>query len=449
MTSTHDLLVIGSGSGARGVANRCRAAGSTVAIIDHRPLGGTCALRGCDPKRVMLAAAEALDRVQRLQGRGVVGEARIDWAALMARVRSFTDPFPARLEQRFAKVGIEVVRGRARFVGPRTLHVEDRSLEGRHIVIAAGARPRPLAIPGAEHVVDSDTFLGLDRLPARLALIGGGYIAAEFSHLAARAGATCTIFQRGPRLLPAFDPDLVTALAEKFAALGIAVHLETTVEAVEPVATGGFQVRGTRAGEPVNATADLVVHAAGRTPDLEELDLDAAGVARIGGRLSLNEFLQSASNPAVYAAGDAAAVGPALTPAASLDAEVVAANLLEGNHRRPDYQALPSVAFTLPPIARVGLSEAEARARGLHFRTNTAATAGWYTHRRVGETVAGHKVLVEEGTDRILGAHLLGTNAEELVNIFALAIRHGLPARALKETSYAYPTAASDLEYLV
>src|SRR6185436_18590321 len=298
------------------------------------------------------------------------------------------------------------------------------------------------------HVVDSEAFLALERLPSSLALIGGGYIAAEFAHVAAQAGATCTIFQRRERLLPAFDPDLVAGLMEKFAALGIAVHLDTAVEAVERD-RAGFRVRGSRRGEAVTATADLVVHAAGREPDLDDLALDAAEVSWKDGRLVLNEFLQSASNPAVYAAGDAAAVGPALTPAASLDAAVVAANLLEGNHRRPDHHAVPSVAFTLPPIARVGLLEAEAQAQGLRFRTNTAATAGWYTHRRVGETAAGHKVLIEEGSDKILGAHLLGTNADELINIFALAIRHGLPARALKETSYAYPTAASDLEYLV
>jgi glutathione reductase (NADPH) len=448
MDTPYDLLVIGSGSGARGVATRCRAAGWKVAVIDQRPLGGTCALRGCDPKRVMLAAAEALDRVLRLHGRGVTGEPHVDWAELMRRVHSFTDPFPARMERRFADAGIEAVRGVARFAGPRSLRVEGRMLEARHIVIAAGARPRPLGIPGAEHVVDSEAFLNLERLPARLVLIGGGYIAAEFSHLAARAGATCTILQRGPRLLPAFDPDLVASLSEKFAALGIAVHLDTTVEAVEP-APGGFRVRGARRGEPVTVDADLVVHAAGRVPDLDALELDAAEVARKDGRLVLNEFLQSASNPAVYATGDAAARGPALTPVASLDAAAVATNLLEGNRERPDYLGVPSVAFTLPAIARVGLGEQEASAQGLRFRTNSAASASWYTHRRVGETVAGHKVLIEEGTDRILGAHVLGTNADEVINLFALAIRNRLPAQALADTSYAYPTAASDLQYMV
>src|SRR5205814_10595249 len=169
---------------------------------------------------------------------------------------TFADPFPTRLEQRLADAGIEVVHGRAAFAGPRTLRVGDRALEARHIVIAAGARPRTLAISGAAQVVDSEAFLTLERLPARLVLIGGGYIAAEFSHLAARAGATCTIMQRGPRLLPAFDPDLVTNLSEKFAALGIAVELDTEVQAVESLAGGGFRVHGAPRGGAVTATAD-------------------------------------------------------------------------------------------------------------------------------------------------------------------------------------------------
>jgi glutathione reductase (NADPH) len=449
-TDTHyDLLVIGSGSGARGVATRCRAAGWRVGLIDHRPLGGTCALRGCDPKRVLLAGAEAVDFTRRLRGRGVTGNAAIAWNELMRSKRTFTDPVPAEQERRHAEAGIEVLRGRARFLGPRMLAVGERTLTARHFLIASGARPRPLGIPGAEHVVDSEAFLALEQLPGRVALIGGGYIAAEFSHLAARAGAAVTVIQRGPRLLPTFDPDLVAALGEGFTSVGVAVQTESAVDAVERVGTG-FRVRGARGGGRFEVEADLVVHAAGRIPDLAELDLGAAGIAVDGPRLALNEFLQSTSNPAVYAAGDAAGRGPALTPVASLDAAVVAANLLEGNHRQPDYRAVPSVVFTLPPLARIGLCEAEARARGLRFRVNRGRTGGWYSNRRLGEPVAGYKVLVEEGGgQRILGAHLLGPQADEMINLFALVMRNDLPARTLKETHFAYPTAASDLEYMV
>lgn len=195
--------------------------------------------------------------------------------------------------------------------------------------------------------------------------------------------------------------------------------------------------------------ADLIVHAAGRRPALEALDLDAAGIAHERGRLTLNEHLQSVSNPAVYAAGDAAQMGPPLTPVSSHDGKVVAGNMLEGNHLRPDYRGIPSVAFTLPPIASVGLSEAEARERGLRFRVKSNLVPNWYSARQAAEPVYGFKVMVDEGDDRVLGAHLVGPHVDEVINLFALAIRHGLTADDLKSTMFAYPSGASDIGYML
>jgi glutathione reductase (NADPH) len=163
----------------------------------------------------------------------------------------------------------------------------------------------------------------------------------------------------------------------------------------------------------------------------------------------LNEYLQSVSNPLVYAAGDAAGRGSPLTPVSSHDGKVVAANILEGNHRQPDYRGVPSVAFTLPPIAAVGLSETEAREQGRKVRVNTAKVPDWYTARRVGEAVYGFKTLVEEETGRILGAHLVGPHVDEVINLFALAIRHDLTDADLRTTMFAYPTGASDIGYML
>ena len=159
--------------------------------------------------------------------------------------------------------------------------------------------------------------------------------------------------------------------------------------------------------------------------------------------------MQSVSNRSVYAAGDAASNGPPLTPVSSHDAKVVAANLVDGNHREPDYKGVPSVAFTLPPIARVGLTEAEANEAGLKFRIKCERTSQWFTARRVAEPVYGHKTLIEEETEKILGAHLVGPHADEVINIFGLAIRQGLTADNLKTTMFAYPTGASDIGYMV
>ncbi|MGC8520175.1 MAG: FAD-dependent oxidoreductase, partial [Steroidobacteraceae bacterium] len=270
----------------------------------------------------------------------------------------------------------------------------------------------------------------------------------EFSHIAARAGAQVTILQRGERMLERFEPDLVAWLMDKFLEIGVDVHLRATVEAIEKQ-DSGYKVRASSAGAGTTFEADLVVHSAGRAPALEALDLEAGGVAAEQGRLKLNEYLQSVSNPAVYAAGDAAQMGPPLTPVSSHDAKVVAANLLEGNHHRPDYRGVPSVAFTIPPIASVGLGEREARAQGLKFRTKSQKASDWFTARQAAEKTYGFKVLVEEGTGRILGAHLLGPHVDEVINLFALAIRQGVTAEALETTIFAYPTGASDIGYMV
>lgn len=445
---TFDVVVLGSGTAATVAAGRLRAAGKTVAVVDHRPFGGTCALRGCDPKKMLLGGAAAIDHVRRMRGRGVTGESRLDWEELMRFKRSFTEPVPAAREQRFTDKDIASFHGHARFAGRNVVAVDGEMLQAGHVLIATGAEPARLGFPGEEYLVDNESFLALPHLPRRIAVVGGGYIAAEFSHIAARAGAAVTILQQGERMLKGFDPDLVAWLMKRFGSLGIDVRLGTKVEAIEKL-NDTFLVRVSSAGRASTVEADLVVHAAGRTPALDRLDLLAGGVASHDGQLMLNEFLQSTTNPAVYAAGDAARKGPPLTPVSGHDGAVVAANLLHGNHRKPDYRGVPSVAFTIPPIARVGLSEAEAREQRLKLQVNSQEVSGWFTARQAAESVYGFKVLVEEGTGQILGAHLVGPHADEVINLFALAIRHHLTASALKETMFAYPTSASDISYML
>lgn len=447
MAQDYDLIVIGAGTAARVAAMRVRKAGKSVAVIDSRPYGGTCALRGCDPKKMLRKGAAVIDGARRMRGKGVSGDTAIDWRELMAFKRTFTDPVPEKQERSYRDAGIDTYHGQARFTGPNSLSVAGEALTGRHILIASGAEPVPLGLPGEEHVIDNEAFLAMERLPRRILLVGGGYIAAEFSTIAVNAGAEVTILQRGPRMLTGFDPDLVSWLMPRFRELGIDVQLNTSVEAIEQD-RDGFLVRAAD-GEAKAFAADLVVHAAGRGPTLEALDLEVANIDHDNGRLTLNEHLQSVSNPAIYAAGDAAQMGPPLTPVSSHDGKVVAGNILEGNHLRPDYRGVPSVAFTLPPIASVGLSEAEARERGLRFRIKSELVPGWYTARQAAEPVYGFKVLVDEGDDTVLGAHLVGPHVEETINLFALAIRHGLTAEALRTTMFAYPTGASDIGYML
>lgn len=450
MSDRFDLVVIGAGMAAVSAASKCAAAGWSVAVVDELPYGGTCALRGCDPKKILRRGAEIVEAARLMRGNGIDDAGlRVDWGELVAFKRRFTDATPPRIEDGLRRNGVTTLHGTARFTGPDSVEVAGRRLEARHFLIATGARPRPLAVPGAGHLTDSTRFMELDALPRRIVFIGGGYISFEFAHMAARAGAEVTILHRAPRPLKAFDPELVDRLVQRSTSAGIDIRLGTTLEAVEP-AGEGFVVRARRNGEDCRWTADLVVHGAGRIPALEHLDLDAAGVAYGERGVTVSASLQSVSNPAVFAAGDAADTpGAPLTPVAVAEGKVAAGNMLRGERREPDYGGVPSVVFTLPELARVGLLESEARERGRELRVRFTDTGGWYSNLRVGEPCAAAKVLIDEATDEILGAHLLGPEYAELVNLFALAIKLGLKAGDLKRMPAAYPTVGSDLGSLL
>jgi glutathione reductase (NADPH) len=443
-----DLVVIGTGTAAQVASARVRKAGRSVAIIDRLPFGGTCALRGCDPKKMLLSGAEVIDAAHRMQAHGVTGQVQIEWKDLIAFKRTFTDPIPKKRELNFEEQGIRTFHGAARFVAPDAVEVDGQELRGRHILIASGAHPIPLTFPGSEYLTTSDSFMELELLPERIVMVGGGYIAAEFSHIAARAGAKITVLQRSDRMLRAFDPELVFWLMERFRGIGVDVRTGNSVASIER-SNDGYTVHAQKEAGVTAVEADLVVHAAGRAPALDDLDLSAGNVATDRGRLRLNQFLQSTSNPIVYAAGDAAAKGPPLTPISSHEGKIVARNILDGNREVPDYRGVPSVAFTLPPIASVGLSEDAARKSGIKVRTKLALKPNWFSARRLGETVYGYKTIIEEDSGRILGAHLVGPHVDELINIFGLAIRHGLTARDLKNAIFAYPTGAPDIGYML
>jgi glutathione reductase (NADPH) len=450
MKRSVDLVVIGTGEAGSTVATHCRAAGWEVAIVDSRAYGGTCGLRGCDPKKVLVGAAEIIDWERRMKGKGIKSDDTvIDWPELIRFKRTFTDPFPKAREDSFKQAGIATFHGPVRFSTNRSLQVGDDLLEAKHTVVATGAWPTRLNIPGEEFLTLSDQFLELDTLPKRIVFVGGGYIAFEFSHVAARAGSQVTILHQGEQPLEAFDPDLVTRLMERTRALGIDVHTKTKATAVGRSA-GHLMVRASAGPDLQTFEADLVVHAAGRTPEIAELNLPAAGVEFDGHGVRVNEYLQSVSNSAVYAAGDAANGGGwPNTPGAEYEGALAARNLLEGNKYKTNFLGMASVVFTVPPLARVGMLEDDARRQGLKFKVNTADIASWYSSRRVAEPCAAFKVLVEEGSGRILGAHLLGPDADELTNIFVLAVRAGLSAETLKESVFVYPTQASNLQWML
>lgn len=446
MKEEYDLFVIGAGMAGTTAANKCATQGWSVGIVDALPYGGTCALRGCDPKKILRRGAEVIDAARLMQDKGISNDGiSIDWSALMRHKRGFTDAVPQGIENELTGNGVTTFHGSARFTGPNQLEIDGTEHRAKRFLIATGASPRPLNFPGHEYLIDSTEFLDLDSLPHRIVFVGGGFISFEFAHIAARAGVDCVIIDHGDRPLREFDPDLVESLIKRTEHSGIRVQLATSVTGVTRTATR-LDVMVEKGGKTFTIGADLVVHGAGRIANLDGLNLDAANIASGPRGVTVAGHLQSTTNPAVYAAGDSAGtLGRPLTPVAVFEGKVAASNMLTGANTTPDYTAVPTTVFTIPELNRVGALEHEARDSGLDIDVRFTDTSGWYSNFRVGETTASAKIIIDRATDRILGAHLLGPGYAELINIFGLAIKLGLTSRQLKSMTATYPSIGSDL----
>lgn len=445
----YDVFVIGSGMSGMNIANKCASKGLKVGITDELPYGGTCALRGCDPKKIMLGATEARDFATRLHGKQISDIPSINWQKAMEFKQEFVDRMPPKIEKGYEKNGVDAFHQSAKFISENQLKVGEDTIQADKIVIATGAKPRKLNIPGEDYALTSTDFLNFKSLPKSLLFIGGGYIALEFAHMAARFGSEVTILHRGERLLENFDPFIVDQLTEATRKLNIKVALNTNVTAIEKNA-GGFRVKGNAKDGEQFWEAEKVINSAGRPPAIFDLDLEKANIEFGKKGVKVNDYLQSTSNPNIYAAGDAAATdGIPLTPVAVMEGHIVASNILKGNEKKPDYTGIPTVVFTLPVMAAVGLSEDQATQKGLDFKVNKNNVPDWFTAKRVNENTYAFKTLIDKKTGKILGAHLIGPHAEEVINLFAMAIKAGLTSKDIKTMILTYPSASSDIVYMV
>jgi len=447
--SEFDVIVLGTGPAGSTVARKAAESGHSVAIVESREFGGTCALRGCNPKKIYVNAASIVDQVRRADGQLIVNKGvDIDWPSLLKFKNSFTEPIATTSEKSFQDAGIATFHGQAEFAGETEILLGTQRLSANRIVVATGAIPVALSFPGTQWVIDSDAFFELDHLPERLAFIGGGYISMEFAHVAARAGSSVTVIDHHECVLTGFDPDLVKLLQVHSERHGIQFQLNSRATSVECESNGSKVVR-LENGDAIEC--DMVIHGAGRVPNISNLQLDIARVHYGVDGIAVDEFMRSVSNPHVFAAGDCAArTEPMLTPAANEDARIIVKNLFESQPRaRPIYGQIPAVVFTIPAIAAVGMSEQQARESGrqLDVRFKDTSTSG--SVRKTGATVAGFKLIIDKDTDLLLGAHLLGPAAEETINLFALAMRFDLTATDLKSTLFAFPTFAADVRKMI
>jgi glutathione reductase (NADPH) len=450
MEKEYDVIIIGTGTAGRTLAGRANSSGLKFAIIDSREYGGTCPLRGCDPKKVLAGASEATDWNNRLIGKGAGTEVplEIDWPSLIEFKRTFTEGYPREAEKMFADMGIDMYRGRAHFENENTVLVGKDKLKGKYIFLATGSKPRKLNIPGEEYLTTSEEFMETEKLPEKIVFVGGGYISFEFSHIARRAGSEVSILHRSEKPLGNFDSDMVDMLVRASESAGIRVLTNRPVAAVEK-GSEGFLVRTRykteRGSETQTFIADMVVNGAGRVPDIQDLLLENAGVKVEKKGIIVDKHMRT-SNPRIYAGGDCTAEGIQLTPVATLQGEVAAANILEGNGDEADYTGIPSAVFTIPVLASVGISAAKDNGK---YRVIFRDRSKWNTTRRAGLEFAASKVIIDETNDRIVGAHILGPNAEEVINIFAMAMRLDLRASDIKKMVFTYPTTCSDIRYML
>ncbi len=444
-----DVLVIGGGNAGIAAALPARKANLSVAMVESRDLGGTCPNRGCTPKKVLVAAGHALHEIERAHVHRIsVAKPTLDWAALIDREKDLIKDVPKNAERGLVKRGVEIVRGEAAFVAPNAVRIGDRTIEARTIVIATGSKPRPLPISGAEKMITSDEMLSERELPASVVFVGGGVIALEFGHVYARAGADVTILEVLPQLLPALDADAVRQLEAESERVGITIHTGVKVKAIEGEGNN-LRVIYEKDGRELNVSGARVVNGAGRIANVDTLNLAAANVAHDRGRIALDGYLRSTSNPNVYVCGDAVPTTPQLSPIATYEGDIVGRNIVEGPKHRPDYASVPTSVYTVPALASIGLTEAVARDKGFKISLHTTDMLSWFSARTYAETVAWSKIIVEEATDKILGAHFVGHSGEELINLFGLAMGLGITATQIREKVYAYPTFTSDIKNLI
>lgn len=445
-----DVFVIGTGTAGKSVATQCAENGLKVAIVDNREYGGTCATRGCDPKKVLVGLTEILERANKMQGKGITKMPDFSWKELMEFKKSFTDAVPFTTERKLKELGITLYHQSPKFMDETTLSVEGKTVTADKIVIATGNKPLELQIPGRELPIVSDDFLKLEELPESMIIIGAGYVGMEFAHIAARCGVEVTVLDMESRILMPFDEDMANYLQEASEEIGIKFFFDSTVESVEKLQKN-YRVTAKRKGKKLEIKARMVVNAAGRVPSIEELDLEKGNVEFSKKGIVVNEHLQSVSNKNVYACGDvSASEALPLTPLSSQEARIVAANLLDQDFKKTaDYPPQPSVVFTIPNLASVGMSEKEARDKGYDFKVNHKRVPSWFNAKRINSDYYAFKTIVDKKTGQILGAHLVSSEASEMINLFAMAMCGKLNCETVKGMIFTYPSWASDIKSML
>jgi glutathione reductase (NADPH) len=441
MPSTrYDLFVIGAGSGGVRAARMAAQLGARVAVAEMAALGGTCVNLGCIPKKLYSNAAHYAEAIEEARGYGwQVAEPRLDWARLKANRAEEISRLNGIYERLLLEAGVTILHGRARLADANRVEVNGRSFEARHVLVATGGHPLRPELPGGELAVSSNDMFDLPVFPKHLVVVGGGYIACEMASIFRGLGAQVTQLARAAHLLRGFDADVSSFVSDEMRKKGVEIRLQTQIDAIQASA-GGVAVR-LHTGETL--LADTVLHATGRGPNTAGLGLREAGVV-LGprGEVVVDAHYQS-SLASVHAVGDVTD-RIQLTPVALAEAMVLVDHLFGNGQRRMDYEFIPTAVFTHPNIGTVGLTEAQARDKHAVVRVYRSE------FKALRHTLSGSsertmmKLLVDDASDRVVGVHMVGADAGEIIQGLAVALRAGATKAVFDSTIGIHPTVAEE-----
>ncbi len=434
-----DLFTIGAGSGGVAGSRRAGSYGAKVAICEDSRVGGTCVIRGCVPKKLLVYGAQFADAFADAAGFGwTVAPPVHDFGALIAAKNREIDRLEGIYHKLLSDSKVKLYEGRGRLVDPHTIEINGQRVTAEHIMIATGAHPVMPAIPGIEHAITSNEALELAHLPRRIVICGGGYIAVEFAGIFAALGAEVTIIIRGEELLRGFDDDVRVSLAQELRQRGLTIRARTEVARI--VQTGGSYVVHTAAGDEISA--DQVMYATGRKPNTRTLGLGELGIAvNEYGAVPVDEWSRT-SVPHIYAVGDVTD-RLNLTPVAIAEGRAIAETLYNNNPMKVDHANVATAVFSQPPVGAVGLTESEARKK---YKVDIYRAR----FRPMKHTLSGReertmmKLVVDRVSDRVLGCHMVGADAPEIIQGLAIAVKCGATKRQFDQTIGIHPTAAEE-----
>ena len=437
----YDLFVIGAGSGGVRASRVAASLGARVAIAEERYLGGTCVNVGCIPKKLLVYASEFSAAFEDSAGFGwTIGEHRFDWNKLVANKNVEIARRNGAYENLLVNAGVKVLRSRARIVDAHTIAIGGERVTTKYILVATGGWPTVPRIPGAELAITSNEAFHLDRMPERIVIVGGGYIALEFAGIFNGLGARVTVVHRGEMFLRGFDDDLRFALAADMRKRGIDLRFETLVSRIDRVDGAGVHVTLTQSAA---IDPSLVMFATGRAPNTHEIGLEHAGVMLDGvGAIIVDRYSRTSAEN-IHAVGDVTN-RKNLTPIAIAEGHAVADTLFGKGATSVDYDNVPTAVFSQPTIGTVGLTEAEARRRFGQIDLYESK------FRPLKHTLSGRdeltfvKLVVERKTDRVVGCHMMGADAGEIIQGFAIALQCGATKAQFDATIGIHPTAAEE-----